>query len=233
MRYAIASIVGISLLVGTGCVQPRTDYGQYLQHFPKSVLVLPPMNESLEVQASGMFLSTITALLSERGYYVFPVAVVDAMFKAQGVPLPPEMHGISLGKLKEVFDPDAVLYVRIKKWTTTYIINVTTTVVLEYRLVDVDSGVYLWGLQQTFTYSPSSQQSDLISWAVYAAIHAARSGSGRLERDVATQANQAAFYQPRHGLLTGYRHPNFEDDLQDAKREQAKLEERKAMAAQN
>ncbi len=232
MRLPSLILIGLCLLAAHGCKVARTDYRTYLDNFPKSILVLPPINESLEVQASGMFLSTITALLSERGYYVLPVAVVDAVLKSEGVPLPPEMHQVSLEKLEEVFHPDAVLYIRIKKWTTTYyVLNATTTVVLDYRLVDADTKLNLWRWQQAFQYSPSNQQSDLVGMVIVAAVHAAESGSGRLERDVAVAANQTAFYLPRHGLLTGARHPQYQMDLEKTKQEQLKLEQKRAKAA--
>lgn len=234
MKTLSVTVASVLLLGAAGCAVKRTDYGAYLDHFPKSILVLPPINESLEVQASGMFLSTITTLLAERGYYVHPVAVVDAVLKANGVPLPPEMHQVPVEKLQEVFDPDAILYVTIKQWTTTYLVlNTTTTVVLDYRLVDTDSRAGLWRWQQAFQYSPSSQQSNLVGQAIVAAVHAAESGSGRLERDVAFAANRTAFYAPRHGLLTGPRHPKFEEDLTIAKVKQAELEEDRAKAAAN
>lgn len=232
MKVLSAVFVIFVLLLTQGCAVRRTDYRAYLDHFPKSVLVLPPLNESLEVQASGMFLSTITRLLAERGYYVLPVAVVDAVLRENGVPLPPEMHQISLAKLQEVFDPDAVLYVTIKKWTTTYVVlNTTTTVVLDYRLVDTETRLDLWRWQQAFQYSPSRQQTGLAGMIIVSAVHAAQSGSGRLERDVAVNANGAALNEPRHGLLTGSRHPNYEKDLKVAVTRQAKLDEKRAKVA--
>ena len=66
---------------------------------------------------------------------------------------------------------------------------------------------------------------------VVAAVHAAQSGSGRLERDVAVAANRTAFYRPRHGLLTGARNPDYQKDLETVKQEQAKLEQERAEAA--
>ena len=234
MKTPSVVVATVCLLVAQGCSVKRTDYGAYLEHFPKSVLVLPPINESLEVQASGMFLSTITSLLAEKGYYVLPVAVVDAVLKGNGVPLPPEMHQVSLNKLEDVFNPDAVLYVTIKKWTTTYVVlNATTTVVLDYRLVDTDTKLNLWRWRQSFQYSPSNQQSGLVGKIVVAAVHAANSGSGRLERDVAINANRTAFYRPHHGLLTGARHPDYEEDLKRTTTEQAELEQERAEAAKN
>jgi len=217
------------LLAASGCAPHRTDYAVYFAHFPKSILVLPPVNESLTIRASGMFLSTITTQLAEKGYYVLPVAVVDAVLKAEGVPLPPEMRQVSIRKLHEVFGADAIAYVTIKEWTTTYIVfDATTTVALEYRLIDAASEVEFWRWTQVFKYSPSSQQSNIIGKIVAAGIHAAESGSGRLERNVAAAANQTAINTPYHGMLTGARHPRYEEDLERAKLEQKKLEERRA-----
>lgn len=229
MIHRVIPLLMVPFLFLDGCAPHRTDYANYLNHFPKSVLVLPPINESLEVQASGMFLSTITTALAERGYYVLPVAVVDAVLKGEGAPLPPEMHQIPVAKLGEVFGMDAVLYVTIKRWTTTYlVIDTTTTVVLDYRLIDADSALELWRWQQAFQYSPSGQQSNLIAKVVAASVHAAQSSSGRMERDVAARANLAAFYAPRHGLLTGPRHPNHQKETASARREQDKLEQKRA-----
>ena len=207
----------LALLFAVGCIPHRTDYAVYLAHFPKSVLVLPPVNESLEVRASGMFLSTITTQLAEKGYYVLPVAVVDAVLKAEGVPLPPEMRQVPVRKLHEVFGADAIAYITIREWTTTYVVfNTTTTVALEYRLIDAASEAELWRWNQVFIYSPSNDQSSLAGKILVSAIHAAQSGSGRLERDVAAAANQTAINTPYHGMLTGHRHPRYEEDLEEA-----------------
>lgn len=224
---------GLALLaIISGCGPKPRNYRNYLDHFPRSVLVLPPINESLEVEASGMFLSTITTALAEKGYYVLPVAVVDQVFKDNGVPLPPEMHQIPLRKLQEVFGADAILYITIKKWTTTYVvIHTATTVEMEYRLVDVSSGNQLWNHHEVFQYSASGRQNNIISMLIAAQIQAAQSGSGRLEREVAAQANVHAIYLPRQGLLTGARHPQYAKDLERTRRQQAKLEEHAARKA--
>lgn len=43
------------------------------QAAPRSILVLPPMNSSVDVNAPYSYLSTISTPLAEKGYYVFPV----------------------------------------------------------------------------------------------------------------------------------------------------------------
>src|SRR5436189_99879 len=53
--------------------------------------------------------------------------------------------------------PHAVLYVHIKEWTTTYIvIDSTTRVLLEYKLVDTKTGTVIW--QHVGAYINSSSE---------------------------------------------------------------------------
>ena len=92
-----------SLALTAACAtMEQHDYSAYREHMPRSILVLPPLNESVDVNASYVWLSTITNPVAERGYYVFPVAVVDAFMKDNGMPGPDEMHGVSLEKLRAV-----------------------------------------------------------------------------------------------------------------------------------
>lgn len=89
-QFGILAMLMLLVLAVGGCAstpQPH-DYGGYRSHMPRSVLVLPPTNDSIEVGASYVYLSTITRPLAEAGYYVFPVAVVDNFMKQTGLPTP-------------------------------------------------------------------------------------------------------------------------------------------------
>ena len=66
----------LALLTAAGCAKSY-DYTNFREHRPRSILVLPPVNESREADAAWSYQSTVTRPLAERGYYVFPVAVVD------------------------------------------------------------------------------------------------------------------------------------------------------------
>ena len=107
-------ISGVLLMNGCAATGPKTyDYSAYRANMPRSILVLPPVNETTEVMAPYIYLSTITRILAEKGYYVYPVAVIDVLMKENGVPTPAEMAQIPLKKIKEVINPDAVLYLTI------------------------------------------------------------------------------------------------------------------------
>ena len=70
-RY-LAVLLSLALL--GGCAAPKTiDYAAFKQSRPKSILVLPPINESPEIQASYSLVSQVTYPLAEAGYYVLPM----------------------------------------------------------------------------------------------------------------------------------------------------------------
>ena len=118
---------------------------------------MPPDNQSPDVQGTYIFLSTITKPLADRGYYVYPVAVVDEYFKANGVSVAQEMNRIPREKLNEQFAPDAILYTRIDYLGQKF----SALGVESYGLVDGEmtligarSGQVLW--QKRFYWNDSS-----------------------------------------------------------------------------
>jgi hypothetical protein len=207
-----------------GCMnQPKqADYSRYLNHMPTSIVVLPPLNESTRVEAPDLFLSTITQPLAERGYYVFPVAVVHQMLKENGLPTPGEMHQVPPAKFREILGADAVLYITIKEWTTRYVvIDSSTSVALEFRLVDTGSGDELWSQARTVLHHSSDGTggggepiSVLLAMTIAATIDATANTDTRRQLPVATEANNLLINDPNQGMLLGERHPGHKADQQ-------------------
>ena len=147
MRAAFsAPLLAAFVSASAACTTPAPfDYTLFHEHQPRTVLVLPPLDNSMEVDAAYTYLSTVTRPLAERGYYVFPVAVVDRMLRDNGLPGPGEMHQVPLQRLGEVFGADAVLYITLDNWGTSYhVIDSSTEVTADARLVDVASGTEIW-----------------------------------------------------------------------------------------
>ena len=218
--YWLALVVVTAHAVG--CAVKPGDYRAFLDHQPSSILVLPPLNMTTEVRAADAFLSTVTSPLAESGYYVFPMALVDQMLKENGMPTPGEMHQVPIKKLGEVFGADAVLYIVIKEWKTQYIVvSSSTEVLLEYRLVDVDTGVEMWRFEQRVRQGKGG-----ISYAalIEAALDAVVSAATDRARDLAVIANHQAFFDSHRGVLKGRRHPGFEEDQQHRRTQQQQFE---------
>lgn len=209
-RVALWTVVAAA---GAACTSTPYDYGPYLAHMPHTILVLPPINDSMEVGASNAFLATVTRPLAERGYYVFPVAVVEAYLRQNGRPTPTDMHAVEPNRLREVFGADSVLYVRIKEWGTSYqVLNSRSQVVTECRLVDLATGVTLWAGTGVATADSGSGGGGLVGMLAGAIVNQVSTSIHDPCPALACRANEQLFHDDRRGLLLGRRHPGFEAD---------------------
>ncbi len=212
-------LFSVFFVQGCAGVPPSYDYSAYLEHMPSSILVLPPLNESTDVMAPYIYLSTATRPLAERGYYVFPVAVIDTVMKENGVPNPEDMAQVPLDKIREVIDPDAVLYVTIKDWGTKYrLIDSATTIHLWGQLVDTDTGTVLWQGERTVVQSSSQNQGGLAEMLVAAVVSQVVSSIVDPSRDAARMANTQLFLNSHNGLIFGERHSGYEEDQRQHRR---------------
>lgn len=168
-------IVGACVLaLFAGCAERKTiDYSAYKQSRPKSILILPPLNESPDVKATYSMLSQVTYPLAEAGYYVMPVALVDETFRQNGMTTPADIHQLPTSKLHEIFGADAGLYVTVSDYGTRYmIISSATIVTANAKLVDLKTGATLWTGSATASSEEGRQnQGGLIGMLVAAAIN--------------------------------------------------------------
>ncbi|MCP9269039.1 DUF799 domain-containing protein [Xenorhabdus sp. XENO-1] len=168
------AIAALLLLTLTGCVQQKPyDYTALRESKPKSILVLPAVNKSVEIQAGGSLISQVTYPLAESGYYVFPVAVVEETFRQNGVTEAQDIQNISYKKLHDIFGADAALYLDITQYGTQYlVISSDTRVSAAARLVDLRSGKQLWSGTATASSTENDNHSSggLIGMLVSAAI---------------------------------------------------------------
>lgn len=134
-----------------GCAAPqKRDYSAFQAAKPASILVLPPLNDAPEVQATASVLSHATYPLAEAGYYVMPVTLVNETFRQNGLEIASDMHAVPAAKLREIFGADTALYIKVNRYGTTYMVISSATVVsAEARLVDLRTGTVLWTGQAT------------------------------------------------------------------------------------
>jgi hypothetical protein len=168
----VATMVAAGLLLAACATRQPYDYSAFKEARPASILVLPPLNTSPDINATYSVMSQTTAPLAESGYYVFPVALVDETFKQNGLTTPADIHGIAAGKLREIFGADAALYIDVKQYGTSYaIISSETRVTAEAKLVDLRSGKTLWaGSASASSAEGDSNSGGLIGMLVKAAI---------------------------------------------------------------
>jgi len=196
-----------------GCATtPAFDYSSFRNHRPRSILVLPPLNQTTDVNAPYSYLSTITRPLAECGYYVYPVAVVDAYMKENGLPSPEDMHGVALAKIRDIIGADAVLYVTIEEWGQKYVvIQSVTTIKAKAQLIDTATGNVIWQGAQAVSQG-SGGGGDPVAMLISALLTQIISNVSNFTHDLSRSANYMMIYDADDGFLAGPYLPPQEND---------------------
>ncbi|ACB65388.1 DUF799 domain-containing protein [Burkholderia ambifaria] len=217
LSFKLMSVLSIVALL-SACAQPvkRPDYTAFKKSQPRSILVLPPINETSDVTATYGMLSQMTLPLAESGYYVVPVAVMDETFKQNGLTNAAEIQQTSPAKLREIFGADAALYSKVSQYGTVYRILASATVVsASAKLVDLRTGDVLWQGRASASSDEggNSGGGGLIGMLVTAAVK-------QIANTLMDQSHSVAAYTstrmlsagPPNGLLYGPHSPKYGTD---------------------
>lgn len=221
-KYILALIIGLAL---TGCgpkvlyeipVTKQDVYKRIYDEKPISILVLPALDKTTSAEASELFSYTITTFLAEKGYYVFSPTLVDEFLKSENITEPQLAREIPIEKIRQVFNPDVILYVDIIKWDTNYkVLSSGVHVVLLNSLISAKTNKPLW-LISSGASSVSEGQLDAsspLAFLITAAISAtaAAINTGTDYQNLALLANSRSTFH----LPLGKYHYNYEKDKTD------------------
>jgi hypothetical protein len=210
------------LLIGSigvliGCNPPVSDpkdYTKFRAESPRSILVVPVINRTVDVTAPDYFLATISRPIAERGYYVFPVNLVKRVLEDDGLADSNLVHQANPKRLGELFGVDTILYITIHKWDAKYAVIATSVEVeFTYSLKSGKTGEEIWKSKEAMTYSPQSRSSgnpiaDLLAMAITAGMTKAAPNYIPL----AQQANGHAVLRLHQGLPAGPYHAEHGKD---------------------
>jgi hypothetical protein len=208
----------VLLLVSACATAGPKDYSAFRADSPRSILVVPVVNNSASTTAPEYFLSTLSQPFAERGYYVFPAHMIKRTLEDNGLADPGLIHSADPRRLQNLFGCSAILLVNIDKWESQYLVLATSTnVEFKYTLKSCQTGIVLWEHTQALSYNPSGGSSgnllvDLISDAVVAALEKADPNYLPLAR----QANALAVTAPGQGIPAGpYRPAEYQKDTKE------------------
>jgi hypothetical protein len=190
----LACLVILALLGGCAAKPVKTDMSAFIAAAPRSILVVPVVNKSLDVDAPNYVLAALPVPISEKGYYVFPVNTTKFVLEQEGFYEGDRIHNEPPAVLAKLFDADAVLYVTILRWDAQYVVLTTSvTVEFEYRLVYRD-GTEIWKVRQRMVYSPQNNSSGSpLAQLISAAVSAALSRAAPNYMPLTQQANRQVF----------------------------------------
>ena len=194
----------VVLLVGCAGAPIKKDLSAFNAAAPRSILVVPAVNKSLDVDAPNYLLSTLTVPLAEKGFYVFPVNTAKFVLEQEGFYEGEQIHQQPPATLAALFGADAVLYVTIQRWDAQYaFIATTVTVEFDYRMVGKD-GTEIWQANQKMQYSPQNNNSGSpLAMLITAAINAAIARAAPNYLPLTQQANQMVFVLGPNAIPNG------------------------------
>lgn len=207
MKFSHSYIMLVVILAFlSGCAhQEFSKQDKFLSAAPRSILVVPVVNKSVEVTSADYMLSTISIPLAERGYYVFPVNLVKRVLEDDGMADSSMVHAASTKKLASLFGADAVLYINIERWDAQYMVLTTkVTVALNYEIRDGKTDEVLWQNSAKMVYQPDGGGGGGLGGLIAKAITAAVTKAAPNYMPLARKANVAALYSyPGTGIPTG------------------------------
>ena len=207
MNRLIAVIIVIILSVLSGCAH-RAELNKqekFLAAAPRSILIVPVVNNSVDITAADYLLSTITIPLAERGYYVFPVNMVKRLLEDDGLADSSLVHSAPASKLANLFGADAVLYITVQQWDAQYmVLSTRVTVALDYQIRDGRTDESLWSNKEKIVYMPDDGGGGGLGGLIAKAIVAAITKGLPNYMPLARQANDKALLTyPGKGIPLG------------------------------
>jgi len=200
-------ISSVLLIVLYSCGSAKTklsEYPELYNEMPKTILVLPPVNNTTAADAKDLLRTTVAPALAEKGYYVLPIEPIFDFLKLNGAySIAETSEDLPLDKFSLIFEADAILKITINKWDKNYyVIGGNVKVDLAYELVSTKSANTIWSRVTTVTVNTTSNSSgNLLADLVVTAIN---TGATKYI-DLAKQAHllaltdlPAGFYSPMY-----------------------------------
>jgi hypothetical protein len=202
MRLLLA--FGACLLMA-GCAAPvKKDMSAFVAAAPRSILVVPTINKSLDVDAPNYVLAALPVPVAEKGFYVFPVNTTKYILEQEGYYEGEKIHQQPTPALAKLFGADAVLYVSINRWDAQYaVLTTVVTVDFDYRMVAKD-GTEIWHEQKKMQYQPQNNNSGSpMAMLVGAIVNAALARAAPNYMPLTRQANQEVFFLNPNAIPNG------------------------------
>lgn len=205
-------VLAASFLGGCATRPAPYDYTAYTKAKPVTLLVMPPVNEAPDVKASSGVWAHSTLPLAEAGYYVLPVTIVDEILRQNGVQTANDAAELPIVKLREVFAADAAVYIKVKRYGTSFkVIDSETRVEVEGQIVDLRTGTLLWKGSAAASSAEQAQQNQggLVGLLVMAVVKQIVNTTSDASFRYASIADQRLLSPRYNGILPGPRSPQY------------------------
>tara|TARA_B100000780_G_scaffold166322_1_gene116391 strand:- start:1097 stop:1777 length:681 start_codon:yes stop_codon:yes gene_type:complete len=209
MKNSIYILVLSATFLLTSCgpvskLNKSQAYAGMYKEKPLSVLIMPPINRSTNVEAKEYFHTTLNVPIANAGYYVIPPFLSMEILKRESA-YDSELfiNKPSLKVFNEIFGADLALFTIINKWDKSSLAS-RVTVEIEYILKSTLTSEILYYRKGTILYNTSISSGN--SFLVNILASAINTAATKYV-DVARASNSYIFtdlpkgkYSPKYGL---------------------------------
>jgi len=200
-------IIVLLFFVFTSCkttspVAKSTAYRGLYEEKPLSVLIMPPINRSVNVEAKEYFHSTLYTPFANVGYYVIPPFLSMEILKKESAFDSELFIDSPLNKFGEIFGADMALFTIIHKWNKSSLAS-RVTVDVEYIIKSTKTNEILYSRRGEVEYNTSVSTGDIFGNIVGSLINTAATKFV----DVARNCNiytlsdfPVGIYHPKNGI---------------------------------
>lgn len=155
-KYMIIVLVS---LVFTSCktispIAKSSAYKGLYEEKPLSLLIMPPINKSVNVEAKEYFHSTLYTPFTNVGYYVIPPFLSMEILKKESAYDSELFIDSPLNKFGEIFGVDMALFTIIHKWNKSSLAS-RVTVDVEYIIKSTKTNEILYTRRGEVEYNTS------------------------------------------------------------------------------
>ena len=154
LLLSLTAAVLFSACSTTSNVPKKKAYEGFYEENPTSILLMPPINKSTNVEAKEYFHSTLNMPLANRGYYVIPPFLSMEILKQESAYDAELFLESPLNKFREVFGADLVVFTIIHKWDKSGL-AANVNVEVEYLIKSAVTNELIYSRRGDVTYDAS------------------------------------------------------------------------------
>ena len=142
----LAAFISLAVFAAGCAAGPHHSLApEYSSRLPRSVAVLPVLNESVNLKAPDVLRPIVLNKLSMKGYGTPALSSIDGRLLEKEVREAGEVHSLTPQELGSLLGVDAVLYTTITEFNTTFLLAYASmTVGARFELKDSKTGERLW-----------------------------------------------------------------------------------------
>ena len=123
----------------------------YTENPPVSILVMPPINKTTNVDAKDYFYYTLHRNLADGGYYVFPSFLAMQTLQTESAYDSEMFFDGDISKFGQTFGAELLLFTTIESWDKSAVLS-ETEVEISYTLRSTATGATVWSQKYDYTY---------------------------------------------------------------------------------